>query len=61
MWQLADELHLSISDISQISGIGTLDLKASKEKKSSVFIPRRKAVLTTIRKLEAKKELGDKN
>lgn len=55
MWKLADELKLSVSDISQLSGIGTLDLEASKESNGFTYVPKRKVIRQTIQALENKK------
>ncbi|SLM85294.1 hypothetical protein FM121_04300 [Vagococcus fluvialis bH819] len=52
MWYLADKLNLSTSDISQLSGIGILDLEATKEKNNFIYLPKRKVILTTTKQLE---------
>lgn len=52
MWHLAEKNKMSLSELSQLSNIGQLDLKATRYEESGRYLPPRKVVRQTINKLE---------
>jgi len=60
MWDLAEENNLTIDTLRDISGLGRLDLQATKYEDSGRYLPPRKVVKQTIQKLEqlSKKDSG---
>lgn len=48
MWELSEELQVSIETLSRVSEIGILDLKATKQEGSGIYIPPRKKILKTL-------------
>lgn len=52
MWQLSDQLGLSVDELSQLSSIGRLDLMASKPINGASYYPPSRLVKQTIQKLE---------
>lgn len=52
MWYLVERKGLSLSELSELSGMGKLDLKATQSDESGRYIPPRKVVKQIIRKLE---------
>lgn len=52
MWGLVEELDMSVQTLSQISGIGVLDLKATKFKDNGAYFPSQKQVKQTIEQLK---------
>ncbi|MGX6994273.1 hypothetical protein [Vagococcus penaei] len=52
MWRLSDQLGLSVDELSQLSGIGRLDLIASKPISRDRYCPPIRLVKQTIQKLE---------
>lgn len=57
MWQLADELHLSAEELSQMSELGRIDLEATRPENRSYF-PSRRVVGELVNKLEQLKKRG---
>lgn len=52
MWQLANKKDLSLTELSQLSNMGQLDLKATQKEETGRYLPPRKIVKQTINKLE---------
>lgn len=52
MWELVEKNNVSLEKLSLLSGLGRLDLKATKYEESGRYLPPRKVVKQTIRKLE---------
>lgn len=59
MWELSEELQVSIETLSRVSEIGILDLKATKQEGSGIYIPPRKKILKTLDYLNQLKEKKD--
>lgn len=58
MWNLANELGLTSSDLSQLSGIGQIDLENSKQKEGR-YLPPSKIIKKTTFELEKIKNKAD--
>ncbi len=61
MWEMAEELELSKQQLSELSGIGTIDLEATKYTDNGAYFPSRKIVKETIEKIEKLKNTTNEN
>lgn len=52
MWELAEQNNLTIEKLSELSGLGRLDLKATKYEEPGKYYPPRKVIKQTIEKIE---------
>lgn len=59
-WQLADELDVTEVKLSQVTGLGTIDLTSSRYEGDGTYIPPRKAILKGLTYLESIKENNNK-
>lgn len=60
LWALADELDITEGKLSQVTGLGTIDLTSSRYEGDGAYIPPRKAILKGITYLESIKEINNK-
>ncbi|MGF2144391.1 hypothetical protein ACQUEF_03445 [Vagococcus fluvialis] len=53
MWSLADKLQVSTAKLSEVTGIGRLDLEATKRDKDVLYLPPKKDIQKGISYLES--------
>lgn len=52
MWNLADDFHITSAKLSEVTGIGRLDLEATKRDENGIYLPPRKDIQKGITYLE---------